>query len=453
MSHDQSKPGGKYVLLESTEVLPECLVYEPQESQLLAFGVDAASKPTAAAVACTNTAHDGAAHIANAITSSAMIPSSNAQVYSTPSDYDQCTASKMEQAFKQSISKVSENGLFVMAFSGSAVELNSGSKKHCICPSDFNVDDPSTHVDIAQWLSCLSKDAVRPKHLLIVLDCAFAGEISSQITNLKDASRESQGIIVLAGQNGKVTSLALDTLGHSTFSYFLAHFLRDVKFTPGLLPLRKIYSKVGEVCTAMSSLVVTYDPQKKTLKQNIVYPSASVVTRRTLSPRLQWMLHGGSDEPDQAIARFEFIAKHYIYDRKKKPPRLHGKTEAWLEGVREIDENLGPLVQLHRNGVLTSEVLQTVVASIMFSIASIEVAERKDTIADPNFFIFAYLLTHEAVDQIEPETLHQGVDTFRKAFGLYLQAVRENGLTEKKLQELLRSVEIERITTQLNGAG
>ena len=165
---------------------------------------------------------------------------------------------------------------------------------------------------------------------------------------------------------------------------------------------------------------------------------------------VQQMLHPatggeGSDSTDGAsVGRFEFINRHYDYSKKTK---LHDRALAWLDSIVKavIDESDAddpfrfPLATLHSNGALKEEkVLLTVVCSVVFSLASIQVAHIKDSIKDPNTFILAFYYAVAAVSSIdtEAETVINPLEYARRSITGYQQVVGENGIKQdKKLRE------------------
>ena len=87
---------------------------------------------------------------------------------------------------------------------------------------------------------------------------------------------------------------------------------------------------------------------------------------------VQALAEDGDDMTDAPVGRFEYLTKHFNRSRRTQLISLHEKAMVWLEIVKDSPQ--GPLAQLHANRVLHSEVLLTAICSMMFILASTQVA-------------------------------------------------------------------------------
>ena len=410
-----------------SNIPPESLNYDLQQSYMLSLGIDHLSTSSNSRSLTENDAR----HLTKSFTSTKVIPPENVKIQTTPLDYDSCTRQGIKTAFKEQANKVGREGLFVFSYRGSGVRV--GSQDWSLVPTDFNEEDPCTHITagtLTQWLLDIQS---RPKYTLFILDCSFAGQVATELTSSHRKLGNIDGICVLSSCSASEALCVLNTLGHSIFTYFTALFFETTRFEPGFIPLTKICDKIQRCSTNLSSLVVTYNPTKCELKPSIISPELKGMTKQPVRITPEQML----DATDgSAIGQLEFLAKQY--DRKLKPLRqLHDKALAWLETVQEFPD--GPLAHLHRDDAMNKDVLLTVVCSMLFSLASIQVALEKNSISQPNLLIIAFYNIKQAVNFIQPEA-EVTIDHFKSSWQFYHQVLRENKVSDKKIQKLFMKV-------------
>ena len=410
---------------------PESMSYEPQQSYMVAFGIDQGTGVAAHS--------KDAKHITDSFVGCGVLPNSNVQLCTTSSDYDSSTFEEIQQAFKECGRKVGPEGLFVFVYTGSGVQTDSNCSLYSI---DFNEHDTNTHITpdtLLQWLADLQS---KPKHIVFILDCSFAGKIASDLTAFKHfkCTNAPQDLCVLSARSGSEMAFVIDTLGHSIFSYFVAWAFQNTRFTPGLIPTSKIYKSIQTCTFALSSLVLTYNPSTKVLKPNMIDPEVKYLKKQSAIVRfVEQALGDDETDHDIPVGRFEYLTKYYKRNRGARHTSLHDKAMGWLEMVQVDDYPKGPLAQLHANKVLHGNVLLTVFCSMMFSLASIQVALIKDSISDPNLFIYAFLTVAATINAVNHEAEFT-VDYFRHSWEFYHQVLVENGVRDKKFRELFANV-------------
>ena len=414
---------------------PEAFVYEANQSRAVVFGVDFTPAATNGATHCRSRlrqADKDATFIAGAVREKMIgcdATSDQVQTCTLSSDYDKCTVAGMEKVFDEQLKRVGEKGAFVFMFVGSATSCSGNYSLNLV---DFDASKAATHVTAETIIKWLSKLSSLPKHLVFIFSCPFANKLAEGITNATKYQSFSDQVSIcsLGVSSGTDTSsdILVDTLDHSFFVFFFEHFLRgDPRSLPGIL-LKDCFTKVGQCCEALSSLVVTY--RNGELKSNIM---ESITAYLKVDQSTAKVEVDGSD-----VGRFEFLTKHV--DRKKGRVVLHPKVDAFLEYAGEY-----ALCTLNENGVLANgNVLLTSFCVLMFSVASFQAAEDKESIQKPNLFVQAFLRVAGTIETIyrNPETDHAEfyVNMFQRSVDFYLQVLKENNIKDKKLQEYLHKV-------------
>ena len=77
-------------------------------------------------------------------------------------------------------------------------------------------------------------------------------------------------------------AFVINTLGHSIFSYFVSWAFHSTPFTPGLIPMSKMFEKIRTCTSALSSLVLTYDASTKVLTSNMIDPEMKDLKKRSV---------------------------------------------------------------------------------------------------------------------------------------------------------------------------
>ena len=452
-------PGLGENTVEISKNPPEVILHEPQQSHVIAFGIDSTTDVASCGSHTSSTAAKDAEHIVSSFVACKVVPASNFQLLTTLTDHDRCTSGGIQHAFKECAQKVGREGMLVFIYNGSGVKTEDS---NCSLYSlDFNKDDTNTHITSKTLLQWLAELQSKPKHILFILDCAFAGKLASELTTFTNFEHTDvpQELSVLSARSGTELTYAINTLGHSIFSYFVSWGFCNTPFTPGLIPMSKIFEKIQTCTSALSSLVLTYDPSTKVLKSNMIVPEMKHLKKRSdviyfvnqvqnegpgnnsaNSLIVQTVVEDGEDMTDAPVGRFEYLTKHFNRSRRFRrvqPISLHKKAMVWLEIVKDFPR--GPLAQLHANKILHSEVLLTAFCSMMFSLASTQVAIAKKSISDPNLFIFAFFEVTAAVETVNWEA-KTTVDYFRHSWQFYHQVLVENRIQDRQLRELLNKV-------------
>ena len=263
---------------------------------------------------------------------------------------------------------------------------------------------------------------MQAKYILVTLDCCYAGGIGEELANQMNTER-NMDLYVISACNAYETSLVLGSLGHSVFTYFLSHFIMKYKERPGTLLMKKIFSECRICCECLTSTLVSYN-EERGLQMKLMQPQMSVRNIKTFS----------EDSTDAAVERFDFAVQ--LYDRSSPMIPLDEKTIAYLDSITNVPD--GPLIQLEKRGLLRDRVIDTVLCSIMYSIASHELAcdtKQHTKVKNSNLSITAFMHAAAAIDMI-----HHNVTFMENIFYLswlyYKDVIYSNDIKSTKMDDL-----------------
>ena len=408
---------GRYLLL--TNKPHDRLSYKPEESFML--GVELQY--------CT---HDldsveprqrrNIRKIADALVRTEAMYEEQISIVHSSSEPQKCSKDEIMKLFIQNAAKVNNEGIFVFCFSGPGMEagggkwgLATGENNECILAET-----------ITSWLR---ESQCKAKHILLILDCSFAGKIASAL----QFSAAAHDITVIGSCTANEVSVALSSLGYSVFSYLLHWAIHKVPFAPGVFPLKEIFSLLQPCCSAISSLVVIYDATTKTLSYAPMQP---VLKAHRLPHVIQALL--SEDATDGVPGSYEFITKHYSRKGRRRV-NLHEKCYLWLQNVEDSENGLAQL-GAGDNDILNGRILEAVVCALMYSIACFQVALDRSTAAEPNLFIIAFLRVAAAIASHSPD---EPVTEYHvKLSGrFYTHVLEQNHVDKTRLEKILKNLE------------
>ena len=109
---------------------------------------------------------------------------------------------------------------------------------------------------------------------------------------------------------------------------------------------------------------------------------------------------------------------------------LHAKTNTWLQRITES------ITLLNDRCLLTGKVLTTAVCSMMFNIASYQLAFQRDTVSHPNMSVIAFLNT-ASIFHLHCPGIAITNHHFVRGCEYYAANLKENGMDDAKLEALL----------------
>ena len=417
------KDDGSFVLVSNEP--EECFKFEPAESYMVSYGIDLQTSPNFKHKTLTSLTIADAEQVLTALVDVGAIPPENGVLYAASKQPEHwCTLDRMKVGFQEEAKKVGQNGLFVFHFSGHGIM---GQNKWGLVPADF---DPTwknyiTADVLNQWLQEVSCKA---KHILFTLDCCYAGGIANELISSVNWNDQDSGLYVISACTANEDSLVLESLGHSIFTYFLARAIRRLTSNPGQLPVHEIFKECQACSVALSSLLIKYDPQSG-LSWSTMQPQMRVWDIKSVVLQL---MGEGPDQPDAAaVGRFEFVVQ--LYDHSKPKPSLDDKTHAWLETLPDAN---GPLMELERRHLLHGKIINAVLCSMMYSIASIEMACSPANVNNPNLFLVAFMHAVATLDLVK-HGVEVSTNQFAQTLGFYREVVVKNNVNDDGLKNVV----------------
>lgn len=372
---------GSFVIVSNA--LPEVLQFNPSESCVISYGIDKQTSPSFQHKTLSSiTVHD-AKQVRDALITVGAVCERNAYLYAASKETDCCTAKGMRETFQQHASQVGAEGIFIFHYSGHGISIQS--HEWGLAPADFDYsrDTYITAEVMGHWLNEIKCKA---KYILITLDCCYAGGIGRELTKLSLVDR-SVDLYVVSACMAHETSVVLSPLGNSIFTYFLSKAIALSHEIAGTLPMQKIFSECQTCCESMSAMLIMYNKQSGLLQIKSMQPQMSV--RNMI----------GQDYPDaSAIGRFQYAVDLYNHALPIDP--LNEKSLAYLDSLQDVPN--GPLIQFEKRNYLQGRVMETVLCSLMYSIASIEVAcdTNLNKMKNPNLSVTTFIRVASTIDMI-----------------------------------------------------
>ena len=285
---------------------------------------------------------------------------------------------------------VGEEGILVITFSGHGTTVvRDGTEQAVLALIGHTTERPDCldGKDISQSVQTTAK--FRGKKVLLVLDCCFSGGIAEW---LQYNERAGEIFRTIAACSPYQTSIQLEPLDHSIFTYFLLDALRgsqaisescqveqrEMNGPMVSLSLQDIFVHICDSSWALSAMYIKYDKASQSLHGCTMTP---VVTSKLEQSRSEEnMLDAvemtdGPYEGSNGEERLQFLQKHW-----KAFPRVQA-SERWLpqnsyKWLREQAKPDGPLAMLEKRGHLAGKVLQATICALSNSVASIHLYEK-----------------------------------------------------------------------------
>lgn len=417
------KDDGSFVYLSNEPT--ECLLFEPSESYMVSYGIDYQTSPKFKHKTLTSVTVADAQQVTTALESVGVINQGNAALYAASKQPEECTFEGMKAGFQKQAKKVEQNGLFVFHFSGHGIKVRN--EEWGLAPVDFDYtrDTYITADVLNEWLQ---EVGCRAKHILFTLDCCYAGGIAKELTSSGNWGKQDLGLYVISACTANESSLVLGPLGHSIFTYFLAEAIARLTSHPGQLPVCDIFKECQICSVALSSLLISYDPTSG-LSWSTMQPQMRVWDLKSVVMEL---MGEGPDQPDAVVlGRFNFAVQ--LYDKSKSIPSLDDKTYAWFE---TLSDSNGPLMELEKRHILEGRILDAALCSIMYSVASIEMACNPANVGNPNLFLVAFMHAVATLDLMK-HGVEFNENQFVQSWGFYRDVIIRNKVNDEGLRQLL----------------
>ena len=248
-------------LVVVTNAPEEVLHYDPSESYLVAFGIDKQHADGYQARSLGDVIRRTAQDVTLSFVDNDVVPQENAEVFVSSLQQSECSLEGMKREIKKQASRVTNRGLLVVCLNGHGMRQNRCGTDWGFVPGDSNFT-PDSLLSPSALKKCLLETQCTAKYTLFVLDCCYSGYMAMKLTS--DSGKKEKPFLntyVLASCTANETSLPLNSLGYSVFSYFLRYSLDRVQPTPGCLPLADVFKECRLCTEALSSIIIRYDSQ------------------------------------------------------------------------------------------------------------------------------------------------------------------------------------------------
>ena len=392
-----------------TNAPQEVLNYDPQQSYMIAFGINEQHAENYQHKSLGDTVKLSTLDVTLSFVHLGVIPQDNWQVFLSSEQKEECSLEGMKAEINKQAGKVGEDGILVIFLSGHGIKY--GPDSWGFVPADFNktVEAVLTGSDLTKSIQQARR---KSKYTLIILDCCYSGAMALKLTSDCEDDKTCSlltNTYVLAAGSAKESSLAINSLGYTIFTYFLKFALDQVQPTPGALPLSDIFDECQLCAEALSSIVIRRDEQFGGLKFSKFKPSLTA-----FDPQVQVddagveSCDGGMMLDEESLIGKEktaFVWKYYKprEDKTKPPSVLHTITVDWLESLHTIQPS--PLQILEDRDLLEGgydtegRILAATITLLIHSIASIELVYNNENVANPNLFLLAFVEVMATLDR------------------------------------------------------
>ncbi len=417
------------------------LQYNPSQTFMVAYGINKQTDSRFAKKTLSEVTVLDAHQVCMAMIDKKVLPKDHVQLFAAAKDPDICTMEGMKTSFQAAAKQTGRDGIFFFHFSGHGIKVGN---EWGLAPADFDYSYNTfvTGNVLNKWLNEINCQSL---YVVVSLDCCYAGGLANEIA-VSDLNLRS-GMYVLSACTAFETSLVIGPLGHSVYAYFLAYAIRVLLFSPGTLPIHKIFQECSILCKSLTSFLVSYtfnfglsvqamEPVLKyfdvgSLPRNSFLESISpaLVTEDSLTASLI------------SIDKFSFITKH-LTSFNFQNRELGILSLDWLGSMTEDGSCLK---EIARRGLLCDEILDTVVCLMMWSFASIHLVEDSQNINNAGHFLLAFLCTASAFDSLYRVRLTH--EHMKQSLDFYFDVIEKNKLNVEDLLALKKEIMKEQLTS------
>jgi len=324
--------------------------------------------------------------------------------------------------------KVEEGGIFIFHFSGHGVLIRGrNGSEWVLAPADFS-GDVSTGFTANDLLELIQIADCRAHHILIILDCCYAGGIGGRMSSVQNTMRVTPGVYVMCACAAKQVSLALTVLGNSIFSFFLLHYL-EKHSSKGQFAVEESMREITELCRSYSSLMMRYSAEDG-LRSAMMQPRMDTIAVVEIGTPVTLDNPDGTTAADVTDSnRFGLVFS--FYDRQLPKPPLHPIAIHWLSSatVQDAIETLctkTDLPLLLQDGMI---------CAMLYSIACLHLEHDRSHITDRNFILTAIISVVAAIGYKFPEVTIN-VSQLKMALKYYYKPIYSLGIPAKPIEKL-----------------
>ena len=328
-----------------------------------------------------------------------------------------CKKDALSTLFVNYARKVEDGGIFIFCFSGHGVNRNG---EWALVPADFT-GDSKTGITADELLNLIQIAECEASHVLIILDCCYAGGIGKKVESPENVMRVKPGVYVMCACAAKETSIAHTALDNSVFTFFLLHYFKK-HHSKGVLEVKSVMTDVTELCRCFSSLMLRYTEEAgvKSLVMQPQFHTQAVGIINVTQP-------DGNDETDSS--RFGLLFS--LYDKTLPMPPLHQKTEQWLRSTPVQDA----LEMLNEKMPLSIPLQAGIICSMMHSIACLQLDNDRSHIVERNFIVAAMISVVSAIGYKVPD-ISISLSQLKLALKYYYNAIYTQKISAEPIEQL-----------------
>jgi len=381
-----------YVIVNSSEsenVTQQSVIeFDPAKSCAICVGIDKQQHHKFLGNSLGDVAANGATLIGESFVKNMGMQKDRVQVYTSANMPQLCTKEAIKILIINYARNVEEEGMFTFYFSGHVVVYKSLNDKnewvHALVSADFS-GDVTTGITADDFVDWIQQANCKARHILIILDCCYAGGIGKKITTTVHTRAQ---VHVMCACAAKEITLPMNILSNSIFCYFLLYVLEKNQ-PKGRFALDKDMDEIVELCQLFSSLLMYYSSERGgLLKPGLIQPV---------------MYSNGSDKTDNCDNEIDGSHKlnmlFGLYDKEARKPSMHEFAEQWLRS-RVVQESLRTLLSIEPVPKL---LLNGIMCALFYSISCIHLVYDRTHIAERNFFITVAISIMSAIGYSYPD--------------------------------------------------
>ena len=393
------------------------LEFDPNRSYALCVGIDKQLDEKFVGKSLGYIAAKDAISMGEAFVADMGLHRERVNVYTAQDVSFLCKKGALSTLFVNYARKVEEGGIFIFHFSGHGILIKGDSNEWVLAPADFT-GDGNTGITADDLMKLIRIADCRARHVLIILDCCYAGGIGRRVESLENIMRVKPAVYVMCACAARETSIALNALGNSIFTFFLLHYFEKYH-SKGRLEVKSVMTEVTEMCRSFSSLMLRYT-EENGLKSAMMQPQfnvQAVVEKEVVS----------IDEPD--LNRFSFLFS--LYDQTLPKPSLHKVAQQWL-----VSSSVQHAVEMLNSKMPLSLPLQDgSICALMYSMACIHLEYDRQHIVERNFFLTAVISVLSAIGYKIPD-VSISLSQLKMALKYYYKPIHTLGIPAEPIVKL-----------------
>ena len=392
------------------------LEFDPAKSYAICIEIDKRQK------LFTGNSLSSAESLGNSFVTNMGMQKERVRIYTSANQPELCSKQAIRTLLLNYAREVEENGMFAFYFSGHAVVYKGSDSKDewidALVLGDYTGDVAQTGMITADdFVGWLQQANCKARHILIILDCCFAGELGKKIVSKADIRPQ---IHVMCACSSSEATVAMNILGSSIFCYFLLHILK--KHQPkGKFAIDENMDEIAELCLSFSSLLMCYTSEYD-----------GVLKPALIEPEIYNKESNRADSHDETDNDSHWLNK--LYDEKAEKPSLHLVAREWLKSKLVKDSlrlllSINPMPESLYNGIL---------CALFYSVSCMHLAYDRTHITERNFFITVAISIMSAIGldvTFTKEQLMMGIK-------FYYIPINSTGIPTSSIESLLMELHV-----------